>query len=96
MKMRNEGKTINGVDYDQKLRDDNPNIQLNEQVNNKLKTVTHTPKDKWNTPQTTAQEIGWMTEVAVSIFRSSNRKIKDLCTGERAAQKLTTPIVSTP
>ena len=63
MKMRNEGKNINGVDYEEKLRDGNAGTELNDQVNNKLKTVTHTPKDKWNVPQTTNQEIGWLTEV---------------------------------
>lgn len=63
MKMRGEGKTINGVDYEEKLRDGYYKTELTGQINDKLKTVTQTPKDKWNVPQTSNQEIGWFAEV---------------------------------
>jgi hypothetical protein len=68
MKMRNEGKTISGVDYEDKLRDSNYNTELTPQINDKLKTVTQTPKDKWNVPQTSNQEIGWFVDVTVSLY----------------------------
>ena len=96
MKMRNEGKNINGVDYEEKLRDDNPNTQLNEQVSTKLKTVTHTPKDKWNVPQTTAQEIGWMSDVVVAVGRSSRRRTGGSSTSGRGVPRRTTPTATTP
>jgi hypothetical protein len=55
MKMRNEGKTIQGVDYEEKLRDGHYKTELTGEINDKLKTVTYTPKDKWNVPQTANQ-----------------------------------------
>ena len=67
MKMRNEGKSINGVDYDEKLREGFQRADLSPEVTQKLKTVTHTPKDKWNVPQTSNQEIGWFAEVPISL-----------------------------
>ncbi len=55
MKYKNEGKTINGVDIDEKLSDDLQKSNLTEEISNKLKTVTHVPKDKWQVPQTSNQ-----------------------------------------
>lgn len=69
MKMRNQGKTINGVDYDEKLRDGYYKTELTGEINDKLKTVTHTPKDKWNVPQTSNQEIGWFAEVIMRVIQ---------------------------
>lgn len=63
MKMREQGRTINGVDYEEKLRDGHYRTELTGEINDKLKTVTHTPKDKWGVPQTSNQEIGWYAEV---------------------------------
>ena len=95
MKMRNEGKAINGVDYDEKLRDGNYKTELTSEINDKLKTVTHTPKDKWNVPQTSNQEIGWFAEVLSFRFSKKFRKILNLCTREKAVLKLTTRTVTT-
>ena len=76
MKMREEGKNINGVDYEEKLRDGYYKTQLTGDINDKLKTVTHTPKDKWNVPQTSNQEIGWFADVnLLSIRKESNRPL---------------------
>lgn len=72
MKMKDEGKTINGVDYQEKLRDGNYKTELTSQINDKLKTVTHTPKDKWNVPQTSNQEIGWFVDVRLLLFQKKN------------------------
>lgn len=33
--------------------------QLTGDLNDKLKTVTHVPKQKFSVPQTANQEIGW-------------------------------------
>ena len=66
MKLRNEGKTVNGVDFDEKLRDNSNRTELTNELNDKLKTVTHTPKDKWNLPQTSNQEFGWYVDVEVA------------------------------
>lgn len=63
MKMREEGKKINGVDYEEKLRDGFYKTELTGEINDKLKTVTQTPKDKWNVPQTSNQEFGWFADV---------------------------------
>jgi hypothetical protein len=69
MKLRNEGRTINGVDFDEKLREGSNKTELTSQLNDKLKTVTHTPKDKWNVPQTSNQEIGWFAEVLMFLIQ---------------------------
>lgn len=63
MKLKEQGKSINGVDIDEKLNDNVNRTELGEQLNSKLKTVTHVPKQKWGVAQTTAQEIGWFNEV---------------------------------
>lgn len=55
MKYRNEGKTIKGVDIDEKLDDEMQKTNLTEQISDKLKTLTHVPKDKWAFPQTSNQ-----------------------------------------
>lgn len=55
MKYKNEGRTINGVDLDEKLEDDLQKSNLTPEINEKLKTVTHVPKDKWAVPQTSNQ-----------------------------------------
>lgn len=55
MKYKNEGKAIKGVDLNQKLDDELQKSNLTSEINDKLKTVTHVPKDKWNVPQTTNQ-----------------------------------------
>jgi hypothetical protein len=61
--MRNEGRIINGVDYEEKLREVSNKTELTGEISDKLKTVTHTPKDKWGVPQTSNQEIGWFADV---------------------------------
>lgn len=55
MKFQNEGRTISGVDINEKLGERSSSGVLTEEINDKLKTVTHTPKDKWNLPQTANQ-----------------------------------------
>ena len=55
MKLKNEGKTVNGVDINEKLNDEMNKTQISQEIDSKLKTVTQTPKDKWNVPQTTNQ-----------------------------------------
>lgn len=87
MKMRDEGKTINGVDYEEKLRDGNYKTELTNEINDKLKTVTHTPKDKWNVPQTSNQEIGWFVDVSKMLVRKKMLKIHNLCINDKGAQK---------
>lgn len=96
MKLRNEGKTINGVDYDEKLRDGNYKTQLTDEISDKLKTVTHTPKDKWNIPQTSNQEIGWYADVTLTRRRSRKTKILSSCISEKDALKRTMQIATTP
>ena len=63
MKLKNEGKTINGVDINEKLQDNMNKTEIPKDIDNKLKTVTQTPKDKWALPQTSNQEIGWFVDV---------------------------------
>ena len=96
MKMRGEGRTINGVDYDDKLRDGHYKTQLTADINDKLKTVTHTPKDKWDVPQTSNQEIGWLAEVVLMAFRSALRKDRSSCTGGKDARRPITPTATIP
>lgn len=55
MKYKNQGKTINGVDIEDKLNDDLHKANLTAEIDDKLKTVTQIPKDKWSVPQTTNQ-----------------------------------------
>ena len=88
MKMRAEGKTINGVDYEEKLRDGYYKTQLTGQINSKLKTVTHTPKDKWNVPQTSNQEFGWFHDVNKDKFRKNSNKTLDSFTRGKDVPKL--------
>jgi hypothetical protein len=95
MKMRNEGRSINGVDYDDKLRDGNYKTELTSEINDKLKTVTHTPKDKWNVPQTSNQEIGWFADVPSSSFSISLPKILNLSTSEKGVPRRTTRTTTT-
>jgi hypothetical protein len=96
MKLRNEGKTVNGVDYDEKLRDGNYKTDLTSEISDKLKTVTHTPKDKWNVPQTSNQEIGWFAEVLPNPPRINSTRMRSSCTSGRAAPRRTTPTATTP
>ena len=63
MKYKNEGRSINGVDVDDKLNDEMHKSNLTSEINDKLKTVTQIPKDKWSVPQTTNQEFGWYADV---------------------------------
>lgn len=63
MKYKQEGRSINGVDIDERLNDDMQKTNLTAEITDKLKTVTHVPKDKWAQPQTSNQEIGWYAEV---------------------------------
>lgn len=93
--MRNEGRTINGVDYEEKLRDGNYKTELTNEINDKLKTVTHTPKDKWSSPQTSNQEIGWYVDVLKNLYREKIMKIHNLFTSDRVALKPTMLIVTT-
>lgn len=95
MKLREEGKTVNGVDYDEKLRDGNYKTELTSEISDKLKTVTHTPKDKWNVPQTSNQEIGWFVDVRFYPLRKRTQKILSLCIRDRAAQRRTMLIAIT-
>ena len=37
--------------------------ELTNQLNDKLKTVTHVPKQKFTVPQTSNQQIGWFAQV---------------------------------
>lgn len=55
MKYRNEGKTINGVDMGEKIDDQMQKTSLTNELNDKLKTVTQVPRDKWSFPQTSNQ-----------------------------------------
>ena len=55
MKYRNEGKTINGVDMGEKIDDQMQKTALTNELNDKLKTVTQVPRDKWDFPQTSNQ-----------------------------------------
>lgn len=96
MKLRNEGKTINGVDYDEKLRDGNYKTQLTDEINDKLKTVTQTPKDKWNVPQTSNQEIGWFADVILKLRRSRKTKILNSYTNAKDVQRRTMRTATTP
>lgn len=44
---RNEGRTINGVDIDELLDDETKKATLTAELSERLKTVTHVPRDKW-------------------------------------------------
>lgn len=90
-----EGKTINGVDYDEKLRDGHYKTELTSEINEKLKTVTHTPKDKWSIPQTSNQEIGWLADVDKILFRNASRREVSSFIGERDVLRLTMLTVTT-
>ena len=90
MKMKEEGKTINGVDYEEKLRDGHYKTELTSEINDRLKTVTHTPKDKWSTPQTSNQEIGWLANVLSFPYSKDSNSIQSLCTNVRAVLRPTT------
>ena len=89
MKMRQEGKTINGVDYEEKLRDGFYKTELTGEINDKLKTVTQTPKDKWNVPQTSNQEFGWFADVLDNRLRKNSRRTQGSFTSARVVQRLT-------
>lgn len=65
MKYQNEGRTIKGVDIEEKLDDEMQKTNLTAEINDRLKTVTQVPKDKWVFPQTSNQEFGWYAEVLV-------------------------------
>jgi hypothetical protein len=45
-------------------------------MNDKLKTLTHVPKDKWLQPQTANQEIGWYANVIILITEKLNNDSK--------------------
>lgn len=63
MKMKDQGRTVNGVDYDEVLHNDSDAVQLPDHVTNRLSTIDQVPKGKWNMPQTYGQEIGWHVAV---------------------------------
>lgn len=54
---------MNGVDIDERLNDDMQKTNLTTEIRNKLKTVTHIPKDKWVQSQTSKQKIDWYVEI---------------------------------
>lgn len=59
MKLRDQGVTLNGVDYDDVLDRETTESILPQHISNKLSTMSSVPKNKYNEPQTASQEIGW-------------------------------------
>lgn len=95
MKYQNEGRTINGVDMSEKLDDQMQKTVLTNEISDKLKTVTQVPKDKWQFPQTSNQEIGWYAEVIPYFIHSEWGQRGNSSTREQAAMRPTTQIVTT-
>ena len=65
------------------MRDGHYKTELTGEINDKLKTVTHTPKDKWGVPQTSNQEIGWFANVINWLGSNDLTRILGLCINAR-------------
>ena len=55
MKLRDQGTTINGVDYDDVLDKDSEDAVLPLHITSKLSTMGSVPKNKYIEPQTANQ-----------------------------------------
>lgn len=78
MKLKSEGKNINGIDLDEKLQTSLNKTQLSPEVDQQLKTALKVPKDKWTVPQTSNQQFGWFSDVDYFLFRKLEVKVTSL------------------
>ena len=62
-KYKKQGRTINGVDWNQQTDERVMKTVLTEEIGNKLKTVSQVPKQKYDFPQTSSQQLGWYLDV---------------------------------
>ena len=60
MKLKKEGRSLNGIDIDEKLNTGLKTTLISPEISKKLHTVTQIPKEKYVAPQTANQEVGWL------------------------------------
>lgn len=95
MKMKDQGRTINGVDYEEVLHSESDGVQLPDHVTNRLSTMEQVPKGKWSMPQTSNQEIGWHVAVLGNRIRIVPT-VRSSRTRARAATRQATQTTTTP
>lgn len=95
MKMRDEGRTINGVDYEEVLDNEAEGAQLPEHITQRLTNINELPKSKYNAPQTSNQEFGWYVVVVPGLFRIIPTS-RSSSTRARAATRQATQTTTTP